>query len=72
MENTIASISTPLGKGAISIVRMSGNEALKIAQESLKIDKGLAESELKTFCDYADLSYKKLMLKAKLYSKRWW
>ena len=33
MENTIASISTPLGKGAISIVRMSGNEALKIASK---------------------------------------
>ena len=31
MENTIASISTPLGKGAISIVRMSGEDALKIA-----------------------------------------
>ena len=52
--------------------KITRNEALKIAQESLKIDKGLAESELKTFCDYADLSYKKLMLKAKLYSKRWW
>ena len=33
MEKTIASISTPLGKGAISIVRMSGEEALKIASK---------------------------------------
>ena len=31
MEKTIASISTPLGKGAISIVRMSGEKALEIA-----------------------------------------
>ena len=31
MESTIASISTPLGKGAISIVRMSGENALNIA-----------------------------------------
>lgn len=31
MESTIASISTPLGKGAISIVRMSGENALNVA-----------------------------------------
>ena len=31
MENTIATISTPIGKGAISIVRMSGSKALDIA-----------------------------------------
>ncbi len=31
MNTTIAAISTPLGKGAISIVRMSGENALKIA-----------------------------------------
>lgn len=37
MENkTIASISTPLGKGAISIVRMSGSESLQIAQKLFK------------------------------------
>ena len=33
MEKTIATISTPLGKGAISIVRMSGEEALKVASK---------------------------------------
>ena len=33
MENTIVSISTPLGKGAISIVRMSGENSLKIASQ---------------------------------------
>lgn len=31
MEKTIATISTPLGKGAISIVRMSGEKSLEIA-----------------------------------------
>ena len=37
MKNkTIASISTPLGKGAISIVRMSGGESLQIAQKLFK------------------------------------
>ena len=33
MEKTIVSISTPLGKGAISIVRMSGERALEIASK---------------------------------------
>lgn len=33
MEKTIAAISTPLGRGAISIVRMSGKDALQIAEK---------------------------------------
>ena len=33
MEKTIAAISTPMGRGAISIVRMSGQESLKIAKK---------------------------------------
>ena len=33
--DTIAAISTPLGEGAIGIVRLSGTEALAIAQKSL-------------------------------------
>lgn len=32
MDKTIVAISTPLGKGAISIVRMSGSQSLNIAQ----------------------------------------
>ena len=33
MKDTIVSISTPLGKGAIAIVRLSGVDSLKIAQQ---------------------------------------
>lgn len=33
MEKTICAISTPLGRGAISVVRMSGNESLAIARK---------------------------------------
>lgn len=33
MEKTIACISTPLGRGAISIIRMSGPESLEIAEK---------------------------------------
>lgn len=59
MDDTIVSISTPLGRGAISIVRMSGKDSLKIALQvfhckgeikprflhfgRLKIDDGLEE-----------------------------
>ena len=34
--DTIAAISTPLGEGAIAIVRLSGTDALKIAQSVYK------------------------------------
>ena len=30
MDNTIAAISTPLGTGAISIIRMSGKDSISI------------------------------------------
>lgn len=33
MEKTIASISTPLGRGAIAIIRMSGSASLNIAEK---------------------------------------
>ena len=36
------------------------------------MDESLAKKELRDFCRYADLSYPALMLKAKLYAKRWW
>ena len=44
------------------------------ANEKMKetVDKKLAESQLRTFCKYANVSYRTMMLKAKIYSKRWW
>lgn len=36
------------------------------------IDKERAIKELKMFCEYCDVNYHKIMLKAKLYAKRWW
>ncbi|WEG73324.1 tRNA uridine-5-carboxymethylaminomethyl(34) synthesis GTPase MnmE [Vagococcus intermedius] len=41
--DTIAAISTASGEGAISIVRMSGDDALVIAQKVFKSTKNLAE-----------------------------
>ena len=41
MNDTIVAISTPIGRGAISIVRMSGQNCLNIAQaffSSTKLD----------------------------------
>ena len=37
MEDTICAISTALGVGAISIVRLSGKEAIKIVNDILKL-----------------------------------
>ena len=34
--DTIAAISTPIGEGGISIVRMSGEDAIKIANQVFK------------------------------------
>ena len=36
MNDTIASIATSLGVGAISIIRVSGNEAIKIVNKLFK------------------------------------
>lgn len=44
MSNTIAVISTPLSSGAISVVRMSGNEAVKIADKVFKTKDGQTPS----------------------------
>jgi len=43
-EDTISSISTPLGRGAIGIVRLSGPLALPIAKKIFKSHKGGANS----------------------------
>lgn len=45
--------------------------ALNIVNNT-KFDKTRAKKELKMFCDYCNLSYSKIMIKAKIYSKRWW
>lgn len=38
MEKTVCAISTPLGNGGISIVRMTGNESLNILQKLVSYD----------------------------------
>ena len=43
---TIAAISTPIGNGGVGIVRISGDDALKIV---LKIFKPLKKGEMKPF-----------------------
>lgn len=39
---------------------------------NVKIDKRVAKQELKSLCKYAKINYGSLMLKAYIYSKRWW
>ena len=58
-------ISVQIREGTIT--REEGLEKLKTND-----DVELANKEIKMLCDYASISYKKLMFKAKVYSKRWW
>jgi len=50
---------------------ISKDEGYKILNNK-NVDKVRAKKELKMFCSYCGASYTKLMLKAKIYSKRWW
>lgn len=43
LEDTIAAISTPLGEGGIGIVRLSGKDAIKIAEKIFKGDKPVSQ-----------------------------
>ncbi len=45
-------------------------EAKKMMEE--KIDEKTAKRELKTFCKFANVSYFRIILKAKIYALRWW
>jgi Predicted ATPase of the PP-loop superfamily implicated in cell cycle control len=49
---------------------ISRADAIKLLES--KEDKTQAKKELKLFCKYAGLNYTLLLLKAKLYGKRWW
>ncbi|MCM8799069.1 MAG: tRNA uridine-5-carboxymethylaminomethyl(34) synthesis GTPase MnmE [Candidatus Omnitrophica bacterium] len=49
LEDTIAAISTPLGKSGIGIVRMSGKDALKIADKIFLSQDGTKPSEYPSF-----------------------
>lgn len=58
-----------------SVMIREGHKQKEEITEKIKkrvIDKKRAEKELKEFCDYANINYNKLMIKAKIYSKRWW
>jgi len=44
-EDTIAAISTPMGKGGIGIIRISGEDAFNVAEKVLKGSKRISELE---------------------------
>ncbi|TAN62764.1 tRNA uridine-5-carboxymethylaminomethyl(34) synthesis GTPase MnmE [bacterium] len=49
LDDTIAAVSTPLGKGGIGIVRLSGKEALSIADKIFQARDGQKPSAFKTY-----------------------
>ena len=56
MNDTIVAISTQLGNGAISIVRLSGTNAIEIVNKVF--DKDLSKKESNTI-NYGNIVYKK-------------
>ena len=45
--DTIAALSSPVGKGGVAVIRISGNEAVEIADKVFKCASGKAVSDLK-------------------------
>ena len=50
MSTTIAAISTPLGAGGIGVIRISGDEAITVADKIIKTSSGKPLSSLKGYC----------------------
>ena len=48
IDNTIAAISTPNGEGGISVIRISGNDAIAIADKIFKSAKGKKLTDVKS------------------------
>ena len=49
IENTICAVATPLGEGGIGIVRLSGPQALSIADQIFQTKKGEKLREIGTY-----------------------
>jgi tRNA modification GTPase len=52
LDDTIASIATPLGEGGISIIRMSGSDSLKIAKRLFRAGKAEKMKALKSISSH--------------------
>lgn len=50
MADTIAALSTPLAAGGIGVIRISGDDAIEIADKVVKTTSGKALSSLKGYC----------------------
>lgn len=59
LEDTIAAISTPVGEGAIGIVRLSGKDAVKIADLIFKSKKDKSPSGFRSFTTHYGYIYNK-------------
>lgn len=59
LEDTIAAISTPVGEGAIGIVRINGVDAVRIADTIFKSKKGKTPSNFRSFTTHYGYIYEK-------------
>lgn len=53
-------------------LKISKEEGLILLNKDKKINKQIVNNELNLMCSYMNLSKKKLLFKAKIYSYRWW
>jgi len=59
--DTIAAISTPVGEGGIGVIRISGSEAIPIADRIFESKKGIPVSDQKSFtAQYGHVIFKEL------------
>ena len=61
MTNTIAAVSTAYGRGGIAVIRISGDEAIYVADKMFRAKNGKSVSELEAFhCVYRTNAFKKV------------
>ena len=63
-KDTICAVSTPAGVGGVAIVRISGPDAIRIADSVLSMSKPLADKKANT------VSFGKLLCKSKVTSQK--
>lgn len=52
--------------------KITREAGIKLLNEERKINEEICQKELNLLCSFANINKKKLLFKAKLYSKRWW
>ena len=71
MEDTIVAIATPPGQGAVSLIRISGNESVLVANKVFKCNKldWLSAPRTQCFEEFITVKLKRLIVSLQLFSR---